>query len=130
MSDQRYWGDCPHPDCRKTFEVPLQCVNQTIACPHCGGSVLCAADALRVERSNPGLPVCVHCQSEMSLTKRRESNLTLQILGVVVFLIGLGLCFTLVGAIVGIPLMIVAARMGFKKFAVMACGRCGYYYKV
>jgi hypothetical protein len=66
----------------------------------------------------------------MSLTKRRESNLTLQILGVVVFLIGLGLCFTLVGAIVGIPLMIVAARMGFKKFAVMACGRCGYYYKV
>jgi len=66
----------------------------------------------------------------MARTKRKESNITLQVLGVVVFLVGLGLCFTLIGAIIGIPLMIVAARMGFSKFPVMACSRCGYYYKI
>jgi hypothetical protein len=66
----------------------------------------------------------------MVQTKRKESNMTLQVLGVVIFLIGLGLCVTLIGAIIGIPLMIVAARMGFSKFPVMACNRCGYFYKI
>jgi hypothetical protein len=56
--------------------------------------------------------------------------MTLQVLGVVVFLVGLGLCFTLIGAIIGIPLMIIAARMGFSKLLVMACDRCGYFYKI
>lgn len=74
-------------------------------------------------------PVCPHCQSQMIQTTREESNMTLQVLGVVVFLIGLGLCFTLIGAIIGIPLMISAARMGFSKFPVTACRHCGYYFK-
>ena len=53
----------------------------------------------------------------------------MQILGIVLFLIGLALCFTLVGIIIGIPLMIVAARIGYKERQVWACRSCGYYYE-
>jgi predicted membrane protein len=75
-------------------------------------------------------PVCIHCQAPMFPTKRRESNIAMQILGIAVFFLGVLLCFSLMGALVGIPLIFLSARMGFKKYPVMQCSCCRYHYKV
>lgn len=73
---------------------------------------------------------CPHCQGKMHKTKKGEHNIGVQILGVIVFIVGLVICFTGIGAIFGIPLMIASLFMGYKKRKVMKCEGCGYFYDV
>jgi hypothetical protein len=117
---------------------------QAFSCPACGGSIFIPKLELPppvipqarppiqpppLIRQNAGNPQCIHCSQSMHRTSRREHDYVMQILGIVLFLVGLALCFTVVGLIIGIPLMIVAARIGYKTRKVWACQSCGYFYE-
>ena len=73
---------------------------------------------------------CQQCGGEMKKTKKAERNMALQLLGVVLFLIGIGLLFVIpIGTIVGLILMIASARLGYSKKKVWKCGNCGYFFE-
>jgi len=74
--------------------------------------------------------LCRQCGSAMWKTKKDEKNIVMQLLGVVVFLIGLCLLFAFpIGTVIGIVLMLVACQMGFKRKKVWKCDACGYYFE-
>ena len=73
---------------------------------------------------------CQQCGTMMSKTTKADRNLGLQLLGVILFLVGLGLLFVFpLGTIAGIILMIGAARLGYSKKKVWKCGNCGYFFE-
>lgn len=74
--------------------------------------------------------ICKQCGDEMQRSSKAETNMALQLLGVVVFLIGLAISFSGIGVIIGVPLMLAALFMGYKKKKVMKCGGCGYFFEV
>jgi len=122
------------PNCDQHISFPISMIGQIIPCPNCELSMsLNVQGHSLVTPKEPPITqdgvICPHCKGQMEKTKRTESNFILQLLGVILFIIGLGFCFTLIGAIIGIPLMIVAGRMGFKKEKVWLCN-CGYFYKI
>ena len=60
--------------------------------------------------------------------------MTVQLLGVVLFIVGLGIIVGLIGmfpisTILGACLMIVAARIGHSKKKIWACNNCGYFFE-
>lgn len=81
--------------------------------------------------SQPPQIKCQQCGGEMIKTKRVEKNLGLQVLGVLLFLVGLVLCFTfgVLGVIAGVILMIASARLGYQQKKVWQCRACGYFYE-
>lgn len=73
---------------------------------------------------------CQQCGSLMEKTDKADKNFTLQLLGVVVFFVGLALLFVFpVGTVIGLFLMLIAARMGYKKRKVWKCGSCGFFFE-
>ena len=74
-------------------------------------------------------PTCIHCGDTMQRGANVEDNMTAQWGGVALFLVGLAICFTGFGIIIGIPLMIMAARMGHKKRHGWKCPSCGYFFE-
>lgn len=73
---------------------------------------------------------CQHCGREMHQSTRGESNIGLQVLGILVFLFGLVLLFLFpIGTLFGIFLMIGAARMGYTKKKIWLCKACGYFFE-
>lgn len=72
---------------------------------------------------------CSQCGGQMVPKKKTERNMGVQVAGVLVFMLGLILCFTGFGAFFGVPLMIGACFMGYKKKKVMACKSCGYFFE-
>lgn len=75
-------------------------------------------------------PKCQHCHGSMHQTKRAERNMVLQLLGIVVFFLGLALAFAFIpiGTIIGIVLMLAALGMGYKKQKIWLCSNCGYFF--
>lgn len=73
---------------------------------------------------------CQQCGGQMSKTKKVERSMALQLLGVLVFLVGLFLLFIFpIGTIFGLILMIVAARMGYSKKKIWKCSNCGHFFE-
>jgi len=74
---------------------------------------------------------CPHCGGAMTKTTKADRNMALQVLGVLVFLLGLGLLLAFpIGTVFGVVLMIGAGRMGYRKLRVQRCSRCGYFYEI
>lgn len=74
---------------------------------------------------------CRQCGGQMLKTKKADKNMGLQILGLFVFLIGIALLFVFpFGTIMGIILMVVAARLGYKKIPIWKCEKCGYFFEL
>jgi len=72
---------------------------------------------------------CIQCNGEMKKDKKTESSIVVQLFGVVVFFIGLGLLLVFpIGTFFGAILMIASARMGYKRIKVWKCTACGYYF--
>ncbi len=72
---------------------------------------------------------CKQCSGQMSRTKKTDSNIGLQLVGVVVFFLGLLLLFIVpIGTIIGLCMMLAALGMGYKKRKVWKCGQCGYFF--
>lgn len=70
---------------------------------------------------------CQQCGGEMHQTTKREHSGTEFVLGVILLLIGIVLCSTCLGAILGVPLIIISLFMGAKTRKVWKCGQCGYF---
>lgn len=73
---------------------------------------------------------CNQCGGTMDKATKAESNMALQLLGVVVFFVGLAITFSGIGALIGVPLMLAALFMGYKKKKVMKCSNCGYFFEI
>lgn len=66
----------------------------------------------------------------MSPLKKVDKSLTLQLVGVLVFIVGVLLLFVFpVGTVFGIILMVVATRLGYSKKKVWKCDECGYFFE-
>lgn len=73
---------------------------------------------------------CKQCGSNMKRTTKGESNLGLQLAGVLLFLLGVFLLFLFpIGTFVGVFLMVGAARLGYKKRKLWVCDGCGYFFE-
>lgn len=73
---------------------------------------------------------CVHCNTAMEKGKKVDRNMTLQVLGVFVFIGAVWMMqFIPIGTIAGLVLMIVAARMGYAKRSGWKCSNCGYFFE-
>src|SRR5688500_761268 len=67
---------------------------------------------------------CQQCGGTMIKTKKVDTSLALQLLGVVLFLVGVVLLFLFpIGTVAGIILMIGAARLGYKKLNIWKSDR-------
>lgn len=73
---------------------------------------------------------CQHCGGDMTRQVHAERNLTLQLYGVVLFIIGVALVFTLpgLGWLIGGALCLISLSLGYRRHKVWLCGRCGYYF--
>lgn len=73
---------------------------------------------------------CQQCGNQMKKGKKVERSLGLQVIGILLFLVGLVLLFFIpIGTLVGIILMILAARMGYSQKKAWICGNCGYFFE-
>ena len=54
----------------------------------------------------------------------------LQVVGVLLFFVGVFfLLFFPVGTLLGVALMIVSARLGYKQTPIQKCTNCGYFFQ-
>ena len=73
---------------------------------------------------------CKQCGAGMKKTTHAESNIGVQFFGCAIFIVGLVLLvFFPVGTIIGLLLMLGAARMGYKRRKVWKCVQCGYFFE-
>ena len=67
---------------------------------------------------------CQACGTDLKRKTVSTGNATGIALALIVFVIGVALCTTCVGAIIGIPLCICALFMGGKRKKVLYCPNC------
>ena len=73
---------------------------------------------------------CKQCGNQMKKTKKVEKSLGLQLVGILLFLCGIGLLFVFpLGTLAGIILMIGASRLGYSRKKVWKCMECGYFFE-
>lgn len=69
-------------------------------------------------------PICQYCRGALVPSTISSGNASGIALALIVLVIGVALCFTLLGALVGIPLIIASLFMGGKRTRVWMCPRC------
>lgn len=73
---------------------------------------------------------CKQCSGKMKKTVRSIHNRGAQLIGVILFFVGLGLLFAYpIGTIIGVIIMIAANSLGFKRQKVWECQNCGYFFE-
>lgn len=76
---------------------------------------------------------CKQCGGDMKRGNKVDSSIVLQLVGVIIFLIGLGLLIYIVwfpiSTGMGLILMVAAGRMGYKKQSGWKCKQCGYFFE-
>jgi hypothetical protein len=73
---------------------------------------------------------CQQCGSQMRWSKKVDRSCMLQLFGVAVFLVGFVLLFFFpIGTVIGIFMMLGAARMGYSKKKIWKCPNCGYFFE-
>lgn len=75
---------------------------------------------------------CKQCGGSMKRTKHVDSDRGMQAFGCAIFIVGIVCLFLPLvpfTQIIGLALLIGAARMGYKKRKVWKCGQCGYFFE-
>jgi len=73
---------------------------------------------------------CQQCGGAMRKTSKAEKSLGLQLLGVLLFFVGLALLFIVpIGTIFGVVLMAGSLGLGYSKRKVWKCNSCGYFFE-
>ena len=135
---------CPH--CEQSLEAPPNMAGDTLACPSCQKHMTIPTPKKTPSKARPKRPQhhppksarkpaqgvkCQQCGSSMVKTKKAFRNLGLQVAGLLVFLLGIGLLFAFpIGTFFGIVLMIAAARMGYKEKKIWKCPKCGHFFEI
>jgi len=66
----------------------------------------------------------------MSKTKKTETSLALQLLGIVFFVVGVFFLLLFpIGTVGGVILMIGATRLGYKRLKIWKCEQCGHFFE-
>lgn len=64
---------------------------------------------------------------------KSDSNIGLQLIGVLLFFVGLALLVAImwfpISTVAGLILMVVAGRLGYKKQKGWKCNDCGYFFE-
>lgn len=132
---------CPH--CNETLEATPDMAGLKLDCPSCKQPVVVPRQRPQNETRSDKHPerspvinrrittiTCQQCGGTMKTTKRTEKNLGLQLLGVLLFLVGLSLLlFFPLGTIAGIFIVIGSARLGRSKKNIWRCQNCGYFFE-
>ena len=72
---------------------------------------------------------CQQCGGAMRKTKKTEISMTLQLVGVILFIVGLAALFYFpLGTVIGVFVMILSARLGYSRRKVWLCKDCGYFF--
>lgn len=72
---------------------------------------------------------CQQCGGTMRKTKKTDSSMTLQLVGVILFILGLvALFYFPLGTVIGVIVMILASRLGYSRRKVWLCKNCGYFF--
>ena len=130
--------------CTKSLAIESRGAGMQVSCPDCGKKLIVPPanqPAALPPVVAPPLPkksvvaghapvLCEKCKAAMQKTKKVDKSLLLQIVGVFVFFFGLS-CLILfpIGTVIGIILMIAAARMGYSKKPVWLCPNCGFFFE-
>lgn len=73
---------------------------------------------------------CQQCGAGMHKETRSERDFGVQFFGCAIFIVGLVLLvFFPVGTMIGVLMMLGAARMGYKRKRVWRCRQCGYFFE-
>lgn len=74
---------------------------------------------------------CEKCSGQMQKTKKTDRSFGLQVVGLLLFFVGIFIMISMfpIGIIFGLIVMILAARMGYKRTKVWKCKNCGYFYE-
>lgn len=75
---------------------------------------------------------CKQCGAAMEKKTRKEHDRGVQAFGCALFVFGIVLMFVPLvpfTQIIGLGLIIGAARMGYKRRKVWQCGQCGYFFE-
>jgi len=73
---------------------------------------------------------CQKCGGSMHKTNKINSSISIQIAGLILFIVGIILLFVFpIGTLVGIVIMILSAKMGYKRIKVWKCKNCGYFFE-
>ena len=67
---------------------------------------------------------CKACDGVMVKSSVSSGNAAGIVLALVVFAVGVVLCFTIIGALIGVPLCILSLFMGGKRQSVWKCRKC------
>jgi len=73
---------------------------------------------------------CRQCETAMKKTKKANKSMALQVLGVLVFFVGVVLLFYMpIGTIIGMILMVTSLSMGYSQKKIWSCPNCGYFFE-
>lgn len=74
---------------------------------------------------------CKQCDGSMYKTRRKEHNIGLQLVGVLVFFVGVAIAFyyPVVGWVLGPILCLVSLGMGYKSRKIWLCQQCGAFFE-
>lgn len=123
---------CPKCSCEAPDDAPL--------CRSCGRILSTARVAPPGEQGTYVAPAggsdaasvaCQQCGHAMKRTKRTERNMALQLLGIPLFFFGLWMMIAWfpLGSILGLIVIVVAARLGYARKPVWLCDGCGYFFE-
>lgn len=102
-------------NCRGHIEFPENIHGEMILCPHCGLSLVLTVPGYQDKQAK------VQSAAPQIKTGKIKSGRKTSAGGLIIEIIGLSLCLTVVGAIIGIPLIILGGRMSVVK----KCSCCG-----
>jgi len=88
----------------------------------------------KTHQTKPIIPKCQHCGTDMVKTiLKGKSDYSLQLLGVILFIIGsFSLLAFPIGTIIGILVIILSARLGrkSKNKKIWRCQNCQYFFEI
>jgi hypothetical protein len=67
---------------------------------------------------------CPKCGGHLATITERQTSIIRLLLGIILFIIGISLTLTIIGALIGIPLILIGLACGSRRVTVSRCVNC------